>query len=146
MVKALSVLFLMLTTSPIFMIPGFLQNVVVGDEIKKAFTNGNAKQLSTFFCDVVNMNFEEVESICSRYQAESILLDFFEKNPPKTFEIEQEGITSEGSRFVIATYSTIYGCKYRVFYASRKKSQFSKKEERIYQLSINKNKQCQSKK
>ena len=121
-----------------------LHNVTIKSEIKEAFQKGNAKQLSSYFNDMVEFYFEETEGTVSRSQAESILIDFFSKNPPKLFEIIQEGTTNENVEFVIATYTTVYGCVYRVNYLI-KKQPTSGKNERIFEIKITKNKQCQSK-
>jgi hypothetical protein len=63
----------------------------VKDEINEAFNKGNSKQLSTFLNDMIDMSMENMEATYSRYQAESILNEFFEKNPPASFHVEKEG-------------------------------------------------------
>ncbi len=120
----------------------FMENSIK-TEVKEAFNKGNARQISPFLNDMVNMFFEDAEGTYSRSQAELILVDFFSKNPPKIFEVNQEGITKDNAEFVIATYTTSYGCKYRVYYLIKKDNTFAKRE-RIYELKISKSKQCQS--
>lgn len=117
----------------------------VKEEINEAFTKGNAKLLSSFLNDMVDMSLDNMGATYSRYQAESILTDFFYKNPPTSFEVNQESETSESSRFVIATYTSVYGCTYRVYYVLKSIKQ-PEKTERICVLNIAKNTKCQSKK
>ena len=123
----------------------FFMESSIKSEVKDAFIKGKASLLSPFLNEMVNMCYECVEGTYSRSQAESILSDFFAKNPPKAFEINQEGITKDNSEFVIATYTAIYGCKYRIYYLIKKDNTFAKRE-RIYELKISKHKQCQSRK
>ncbi len=118
---------------------------LVKDEINEAFNKGNSKQLSTFLNDMIDMSMENMEATYSRYQAESILNEFFEKNPPASFHVEKEGVSSEVSNFVIATYTTIHGCSYRVYYVLKEINK-NQKTERISVLNIAKKQKCQSKK
>ena len=118
---------------------------LVKDEINEAFYKGNAKQLSTFLNDMIDISMENMEATYSRFQAESILNEFFEKNPPASYHVEKEGVSSESSSFVIATYTTIYGCSYRVYYVLKEINK-NHKSERICVLNIAKKQKCQSKK
>lgn len=117
----------------------------VKDEINEAFKKGNAKHLSSYFNDMVDMSLDNMGATYSRYQAESILADFFDKNPPTSFDVNQESVTSESSRFVIATYTSAHGCSYRVYYVLKSIKQ-PEKTERICVLNIAKNTKCQLKK
>ncbi|MDD3280422.1 MAG: DUF4783 domain-containing protein [Bacteroidales bacterium] len=118
---------------------------LVKDEINEAFIKGNAKQLSPFFNDMIDISMENMEATYSRFQAESILNEFFEKNPPASFRVDKEGVSSESSSFVIATYTTAYGCSYRVYYVLKDINR-NKKTERLCVLNIAKKQKCQSKK
>ncbi len=122
----------------------FLHITTNKSEINDAFIKGNGKLLSSFLNEMVEFNIEENEGTFSRIQAESILINFFFNNPPKTFEINQEGKTNDNADFVIATYTSVHGCKYRVYYKLKKQTN-SGNDEQIMELNITKNKQCQSK-
>ncbi|NLJ83002.1 MAG: DUF4783 domain-containing protein [Bacteroidales bacterium] len=122
----------------------FMTNSSVKMDIKNAFTKGNAKQLSVYMNDMLEFYFENTEGTLSRSQVEFILLDFFSKNPPKTFTVKQEGTAGDNSEFVIATYTNTNGCRFRIYYVLKKQNK-TKNEEQIVELNISKGKQCPSK-
>lgn len=116
------------------------------NDIKEAFLKGNARQLSLCFNDVVDLVINGIDATYSRYQAEIILNDFFQKNPPQSFRIEQEGKTSTYVTYTIATYTTSSGCIFRVYYVIKKLKKETNQEGQIFELNITKNKQCQLRK
>ncbi len=118
-------------------------NINIQNEIKEAFIKGNARQLSVCFNDVVDLVINGIDATYSRYQAELILNDFFQKNPPKSFQIEQEGKTSDHVTYTIATYTTSSDCIFRVYYVIKKTKKSDNQEGQIFELNITKNKQCQ---
>ncbi|MDD3331314.1 MAG: DUF4783 domain-containing protein [Bacteroidales bacterium] len=139
--------FLFLISFPLFSFgtkDSSLTQINIQKQIKDAFIRGNAQQLSLCFNEVVDVKINGIDATYSRYQAELIVSDFFDKNPPKTFQIEQEGNTSECVTYTIATYTTSANCLFRVYYVIKRTKKTEKLQ--IYELSITKNKQCQLRK
>ena len=116
------------------------------NDIKEAFLKGNARLLSLCFNDVVDLVINGVDATYSRYQAEVIFNDFFQKNPPKSFQIVQEGKTSTHVTYTIANFTTSSGCIYRVYYVIKKTKKSEGEEGQIFEINITKNKQCQLRK
>lgn len=66
----------------------------------------NIKELSKNFNTTIDLLLPSVEGSYSKTQAELILKDFFEKNPPKNLTVKHQGSSNDGSLYAIGTYST----------------------------------------
>jgi hypothetical protein len=103
-----------LTVVCLFLIPSFLPMDLV-DDIAIAIRTGNAKEISKYFADNVDLKVLEQENVYSKAQAELIVKDFFAKHPVKGFTVVHKSAPKNASQFAIGTLDTGTG-KYRVHY------------------------------
>jgi len=90
-----------------FACPGaYSQDDNKGEEIANLIRKGNARELSRNFNVSVQLTLPENEGRFSRTQAELIIRDFFSKYPPRSFSINHQGASSDGSRYYIGVYKT----------------------------------------
>ena len=87
--------------------------------IANALRNGNSKEISKYFNDMVDLNIPGFKDNYSKTQAERILQDFFTKNQVKAFSLSRQGTSSDGSKFNIGTLDA-GNKKFRVFFLFRK--------------------------
>lgn len=73
-------------------------------DIAAAIKSGNAANVSKYFNTTIDLTVPAGEGTYSKTQAEQILKDFFTKNPPKSFTINHQGASNDGSLFAIGTY------------------------------------------
>ncbi|MCD4680871.1 MAG: DUF4783 domain-containing protein [Bacteroidales bacterium] len=85
------------------------------DEIKNAIVKGNAKELAIHFNTTIDLSVPGKDGTYSKVQAELIIKDFFEKNKPKSFKINHEGSSNDGSRYAIGTL-TASNNSYRLYF------------------------------
>ena len=74
------------------------------NEIATAIKSGNAANVSRYFNTTIDLTVPSGEGTYSKTQAEQILKNFFTKNPPKSFSINHQGSSNDGSLFAIGTY------------------------------------------
>jgi hypothetical protein len=114
-------------------IPAFAQNPVI-NQAGEAIKNGNVKDLVKHLNDRIDMNIDGVQQSYSNAQAEFVLKDFFQKNPPRNFEINHLGGPPDGMlQYAIGSYSSASG-NYRVVIRVRK----VKDEYRVFNLDFSK--------
>jgi hypothetical protein len=102
------------------------------DEIANAIRSGDARQLSAFFGNTVELTLLNQENIYSKAQAELILKDFFSKNTPKSFRILHNGASPEGTQYAIGNLVTTNGKTFRTsFYFKNNKGKIVLQELRI---------------
>jgi hypothetical protein len=101
----------------LFILPAFsfAQTPDVADLVAGAIRTGNAKEISKYFADNVDLKVLEQENIYSKAQAELILKDFFTKHPVKEFVVVHKSQPKNDSQFAIGTLTTTNGT-YRVHY------------------------------
>jgi hypothetical protein len=87
----------------------------IADLIADAIRTGNAKEISKYFADKVDLKVLEQENIYSKAQAELILRDFFAKHPVQEFNIVHKSTAKTDSQFATGTLKTGNGT-YRVHY------------------------------
>jgi hypothetical protein len=92
----------------------------IPNEAIKAFEKGNSQQLARLFSSNIELNINQKEEVYSKAQAELILKDFFVKNEPDSFRIENEGF-SDGIIYTIALLTTNSG-RFRIYITYRKLS------------------------
>ncbi len=78
----------------------------ISDDIAAAFRSGEAKQVSKYMGENVDIVIGDKEEVYSRSQAELILKDFFSKNAPKSFNVVHNGVSKNGSKFAIGKLVT----------------------------------------
>ena len=71
------------------------------DQIVKIVKSGNAKELVKKFATSVELNLNGQEATYSKSQAEAVLKDFFDKNPPNLFEVSHRGASKSGLPYAI---------------------------------------------
>jgi hypothetical protein len=71
------------------------------DLIVKIVKSGNAKELVKKFTSSVELNINGEEATYSKSQAEAVLKDFFDKNPPSLFELSHRGESKGGLPYAI---------------------------------------------
>ena len=106
---------------PVFI--AFFTNLMAGNEITEqvsaALQAGNAKELSKFFKDNVDLAIGDKEEVYSSAQAELILKDFFSKNTPTSFAIVHQGMSKLGLQYAIGNLVTSTG-NFRVSFYIKK--------------------------
>ncbi|GAB4132211.1 MAG: hypothetical protein Fur0041_03300 [Bacteroidia bacterium] len=95
-------------------VPFFAKADIV-DDIAAAIRSGNAKEISKYFADNVDLKILEQENIYSRAQAELIIRNFLAKHPVKSFTVVHKSIPKNDSQYAIGTLNTGNGT-YRVHY------------------------------
>lgn len=88
----------------------------VFDDIGTAIRSGDAKQIARFFNNNVDLTIFNQEEVYSKAQAEMVLKDFFSKNAPKSFTIIHKGVSKEGARYAIGTFTTTQGQNIRTYF------------------------------
>jgi hypothetical protein len=78
----------------------------ITETIATAIRTGNSRTLATYFNSTIEITLPEKEGTFSKVQAEMVMKDFFAKNPPASFDVNQKGSSSGGSQFIIGTYKT----------------------------------------
>jgi hypothetical protein len=79
------------------------------DEITAAIKAGNYKGVAKFFSERVELRIEDKQDVYSKTQAELILKDFFQNNPPENFIVKHRGASAKGSQYVIGSLYTENG-------------------------------------
>ena len=98
----------------------------ISEDVAAAFRSGEAKKVSRYMGEQVDIVIGEKEEVYSRSQAELILKDFFTKNPPKSFNVVHNGVSKNGSKFAIGKLVTGKG--------SFKVTWFIKKENNVFYI------------
>ncbi|MEI6576074.1 MAG: DUF4783 domain-containing protein [Bacteroidota bacterium] len=90
------------------------------DEVSLAIKSGNAAALALHFNSTIDLLVPGQELTCSKIQAEQIVKDFFAKNPPKSFKINHQGSSKDGSQFSIVTYVSTNNKSFRTYFLLKK--------------------------
>lgn len=86
------------------------------DDVANALRSGDAKAVSRYFGNTIDLTIINQEEVYSKVQAEQILRDFFTKNTPRSFTIIHKGESKEGARYAIGTFITSQGVQYRTYF------------------------------
>ena len=84
-------------------------------DISNAIRSGEAKAITNFCGNTVNLTILNQEDVYSKTQAEQVLKSFFSKNTPRSFTIVHRGGSKEGSKYAIGSMVTSQGVKFRVY-------------------------------
>ena len=104
----------------------------IPDEIILSLKSGNAKVLSEYFNQNVELVIIENDNVYSKAQAQQIVNNFFTKNKPENFRIIHQG-GKEGAKYVIGNLLTKQG-NFRVYFLIKQ----DKGNSYIHQLRIEK--------
>ena len=98
----------------------FLSSFVTIDDVIRAIKSSDAKQLSKFFDNTIEITLPEKSNTYSKSQAELVLKDFFTNNVIIDFEKIHTG-ENAGSQFIVGTLTTKNG-NYRTTIYMKQKS------------------------
>jgi len=84
------------------------------DDIALAIKSGNYREVSKYFGTRVELKINSTEDIYSKTQAELILRDFFENNPPVNFSIKHKSASTKGLQYIIGYLQSTTG-KFRTY-------------------------------
>ena len=119
--------------SAISLIPGWSQ--IVPGELSAAIREGDAKKMSGFFHQSLEMTILEKDYMASKNQATRIMESFFKNHPPISFTISFDG-TKENSKYAIGSLKTKDAVfRVNMFFLNRENVRL------IYYLSIEKESQ-----
>ncbi|HZH71266.1 MAG TPA: DUF4783 domain-containing protein [Mariniphaga sp.] len=107
-------------------------NAQVPDEIITCLKSGNAKSLSGYFNQNIELVVPESDNVYSKAQAQLIVNDFFNAYIPQTFSVIHQG-GKEGAQYVIGNLGTKKGT-FRVYFLLKKNDE----KDYIHQLRIEK--------
>lgn len=121
----------------IFLFAGILlfslpANAQVPDEIILSLKSGNARTLSEYFNQNVELVVPESDNVYSKAQAQLIVSNFFSSYVPQSFSVIHKG-GKEGAQYVIGNLGTDKGT-FRVYFLLKK----SDGKDYIHQLRIEK--------
>ena len=74
------------------------------EKISELILSGNASGLAEHFSPTLDIGLPDKDQDYSKEQGERVIKEFFEKNPPSGFSIEEEGELGDDSHFIIASY------------------------------------------
>jgi len=86
------------------------------DDIANALRSGDARSVSKYFGNTVDLTIILQEEVYSKVQAEQILKDFFAKNQARSYSIIHKGESKEGARYAIGSLVTSTGQTYRTYF------------------------------
>jgi len=86
--------------------------------VSKAILKGDAKTLSRYFNEMVDLNIPGFKGNCSKTQSERIIQDFFTKYPVRSFSVSREGSSPDGSKFIMGSLGSGIK-KYSLYYLYR---------------------------
>lgn len=107
-------------------------NAQITDEIILSLKSGNAKSLSAYFNQNVELVVQENDNVYSKAQAQLIVNEFFSAHSPQNFSIIHQG-GKEGAQYVIGNLETKKG-SFRVYFLLKKNDG----KDYIHQLRIEK--------
>lgn len=83
----------------------FAQNEIF-NPIKDVIKTGNAKEVSQYLNQSVDLSVDGNLNTYSKAQAEFVLRDFFKKHPPTDFNIVHSGASKGGLQYAICRYQS----------------------------------------
>lgn len=78
----------------------------ITQQVASAIRSGNAAELAKYFNTTVDITLPSSEGSYSKAQAEMMTKSFFQKYPPVSFTINNQGTSKGGMRYVIGTLTT----------------------------------------
>jgi hypothetical protein len=104
----------------------------IPDEIIQSLKTGNARSLSGYFNQNVELSVPGSDNVYSRAQAQIIVNEFFSTHTPQNFSVIHQG-GKEGAQYVIGNLGTRKG-SFRVYFLLKKNDG----KDYIHQLKIDK--------
>ena len=91
------------------------------EDVVNAIRANRVQDMSRYFDNFVPITINNNQSNYSHNQAEIVLRDFFDKNPPRDLKVVDNGTPDNSSKFVIANFTSPNG-KYVVYVLMRMKN------------------------
>jgi hypothetical protein len=91
----------------------------LSSEVIEAIKKADAAKIAQFFNEKVSVKIIEQEDVYSRSQAESVLKDFFQTHPVKSFDGRPSNSQKTGNQFVVGNLVTTNGT-YRLSFLIKK--------------------------
>ena len=88
----------------------------IRSEIATHIRTGNAKELANYFSSSVDLTMLGKEEIYSKVQAEQVMRDFFQKNPPKSFVLLNASSNPASAQHGIGTYVSTQEKTFRIYF------------------------------
>jgi len=76
----------------------------INPKIITAIKSANARDLSSWFNNPIDLTIPGSEGTYSKAQAEMIVKSFFQKYPPTSFTVNHQGKSNDGSQYAIGKY------------------------------------------
>lgn len=92
--------------SGIFLQAGKVYAQDVTSKIAASIRSGNAKELSNYFNQTLDLSAPGSEGTFSKAQAEMIIKNFFVKYPPSSYSQNHQGKSNDGSQYAIGVYKS----------------------------------------
>lgn len=102
--------------------------------INNSIAKSDVQQLSKYMGFNVEMNILGNSSVYSKTQAVSVLSNFFDTYPVKTYNVKQGGSISENTKFSIGTYISKHNDSFKIYYVVKRNGS----EETITKFTIEK--------
>jgi hypothetical protein len=115
--KLLVITFSLLPVEKVFPVPDLPEDI--NKQVVAAILSGNAGELEKYFNSMIDLTVGKNEDTYSRNQAGRIIKDFFDHNPVKSFKVNKQGTSNDGSQYSVGELHS--GDKvFRVFYLIKK--------------------------
>lgn len=89
-------------------------------QITAAIGKGNASDIAKHFGANVDLKLPGNDGTFSKNHAELVLKNFFTQNPPRSFSIQHQGPSRDGSVYVIGSYSSTNNKTFRTYFLMKK--------------------------
>lgn len=105
----------LLLAALIVCIPKIYANAI--DQVAAHFAEGDAERIAQYLNSNVELSIKNANNVFTSQQTETILSDFFKKNPVKSFTINDRG-NRNGQQFAIGLLKTQNGT-YRIYFMTK---------------------------
>ena len=95
-------------------------HIDIGSEIAASIRAGNARELSLWFSNNVDLTVLGKEEMYSKAQAEQVLRDFFSKHPPKSFVLKHKSNNPTAAQYGIGSYVSTGNSRFRIYFLIKK--------------------------
>ncbi len=106
---------LLLLAALIVCLPSIYATVV--DKVATHFGEGDAERIAQYLNANVELFIQNTNNVFTRQQTETILSDFFKKNPVKEFTVNDQG-ERDGKQFAIGLLKTQNGT-FRIYFMTK---------------------------
>ncbi len=90
------------------------------EDLSRAIQRGNARDISRYFSNNVDLSMPRAEGTFSKSQSEMILRDFFSRNKPSAYTMSHQDTLRDGSIYFIGRLSTEEGSTFRCYFHIKK--------------------------